>query len=73
MTDKIISGWIEFYEPDLDLLKSIMGNTITEIRKIEFPTHRAARFENALDTILDKLTPYWGQFEWVIDGEPQQA
>jgi hypothetical protein len=69
MMAKDISGWIEFYEPDIDILRDIMGDSITEIRKSDYPTHRTARFENAPVAILDKLTPYWGQFEWIIDGQ----
>ncbi len=63
----MISGYIEFHADDTELIKSIFEDKITEIRKSNYPTHRVGRFENIPDEILDKLMPYWGQFEWIID------
>lgn len=61
----MISGYIEFHVNDTELIQRIFGDRIVGILKSDYPTHR---FENVPDEILDKLTPYWGQFEWIIDG-----
>jgi hypothetical protein len=63
----MISGYIEFHRDDTELKKTISGDQIVEICKSHYPSHRVARFKNVLDEILDMLTPYWGQFEWVLD------
>jgi len=52
------SGYIEFHVNDTELIKTIFGDKITDIRKSDYPTHRVARFENAATEILDELTPY---------------
>jgi len=69
----MISGYIEFHINDLELVKAIFGDKITDIRKSNYPTHRVARSENAPDEILDKLTPYWGQLEWIIDEQADRC
>ena len=63
----MVSGYIEFHWNDTELIETIFGDNIVEIRRSDYPTHRVARFENAPDEILDELTPYWGQLEWVLD------
>ena len=55
---------------DTELIMTICGDQIVEIRKSDYPTHLVGRFVNAPDEILDELTSHWGQFEWVLD-EPQ--
>ena len=69
MPSKTISGWIEFNEKDLNQIQAIFGSHITEIRKTDYPTHKAARFENAPETTLDTLTDLWGLFEWKLDNQ----
>jgi hypothetical protein len=63
----MFSGYIEFHIDDTELIKSIIGDKITDIRKSDFPGYHVARFKNVPDSVLDKLTPYWGQFEWILD------
>ncbi len=66
----MLSGYIEFHMDDTELIKTIFGDKIVEIRKSDYPTQRVARFENTQDEVLDELTPYWGQFEWILDETP---
>ena len=63
----MISGYIDYDDRDTELIRKIFGDNITEIRKSDFPGWHVARFENMPDAVLDELTPYWGQFEWIID------
>ncbi len=72
MTNEYISGWIEYNETDFDLLKNILGDTITEIRQTNWPACKAARFENVPAAIFDQqIVPLWGVFEWAIDGQEE--
>jgi hypothetical protein len=66
----MISGYIEFHTDDTELVKTIFGDKIAEISKSDYPTHLIVRFENAPEDVLAKLTPYWGQFEWILDKKP---
>jgi hypothetical protein len=63
----MISGYIDFDGHDIELIRKIFGDKITEISKSDFPGWQVARFENMPDEVLDELTPYWGQFEWIVD------
>ena len=63
----MISGYIEFHWDDTELIEKIFGDNIVEIHRSNYPTHRVARFANVPDEMLDELTPYWGQFEWILD------
>ncbi len=63
----MISGYIEFHLDDTNLIKTLFGDKIGGISKSNYPTQRVARFKNVPEDILDKLTPYWGQFEWILD------
>ena len=67
---QVISGWIEFHQNDIAIIKSIFGDSVTYIKPSDYVTHRVARFDNALEEVLDKLGPYWGQFEWIVDAKP---
>jgi|GEM_PF-2438644 hypothetical protein len=72
MTNEYISGWIEYNETDFDLLKNILGDTITEIRQTNWPACKAARFENMPAAIFDQqIVPLWGIFEWTTDGQEE--
>ena len=66
----MISGHVEFHTDDAGLSNTMFADKIIEIRKSDYPTHRVARFENTPDEILDKLTPYWDQYECVLDETP---
>jgi hypothetical protein len=63
----MISGYIDYDERDIELIRKIFGDSITEIRKADFPGCYVARFENVPEEILDELVPHWGLFEWVVD------
>jgi len=52
---------------DAELIKTLFADKIVTISKSNYPTQRVARFKNLPEEILDKLTPYWGQFEWILD------
>lgn len=70
MNEEVISGWIEFHGHDTEIIRSILGEALSYIKPSDYVTHRVARFENAPETVLDKLDPYWGQFEWILDVMP---
>jgi hypothetical protein len=65
----MVSAIIEYHIDDTELIRNLFGDTITAIRRSDFPTHFIARFENAPYEIFEKLNAYWGQFEWIIDEE----
>lgn len=65
----MISGYIDFNIVDRPLLDSILGDYIKSVQKAVFPGYYIARFEDAPDEVLDALTPHWGLFEWMLDGE----
>jgi hypothetical protein len=64
-----VSGWLEFHAQDIDLVKRLLGDSLKTITKSDFASHRVARFENAPESLLDDLTPFWGLFEWILDDE----
>jgi hypothetical protein len=48
----MISGYIDFDGRDIELIKNIFADKITEIRKANFPSCYVARFENVPDEVL---------------------
>lgn len=67
MNENVISGWVEFHQDDIAIITAILGDFLKQIGPSDYVTHRIARWENAPEEILDKLTPHWGLFEWIID------
>src|SRR5208283_1110755 len=77
--EEICSGWSIFGYQNPALLvnfrlsKPAKASSLQQERQkpnSRYPTHLIVRFENAPEDVLDKLTPYWGKFEWILDEKP---
>lgn len=68
---EVVSGWIEFRCDDESIIREILGEWLTgAVEKAEFAGYRVARFEALPDEVLrERLQPFWGQFEWILDAE----